>query len=430
MIFAVLFAGIMIIGSTMPAWGAQLEATINPDSETSPFKISYQKTVFIEYLDGGALFEHLDGKEWTLKDSLDSSHPAVQSIINKLNEKIRSDGSQVGVSDLTVSYDFYLKARPLKTSVDFTVVFEGLLNNYVIVRDSQKTLVDLGWRAMSIEGPVLVDGMEINIPLNIIRDQEPDVYSVFAGTEAESILAKPIINADFILEQPFANWHFLFDPTGINVDAGTYGISDEIAGFVVSRWTMGESSLREGRQVERTFEATINADQIYSVQSVQSADHATIAAIGFGTRDILDGIEIVGLTPSAPEGYQAPGGEFSVSIIYGMAGLAAVAGIGFFIFSNRSLKNEKQGQQGIDPTHLVGYQTSGSSGGYQTNRGEAQLRDDTDYNQTRNVYENSAPQTAPTSDAACGCAASAEMGSECDCEMQGSCLCDATCQCG
>jgi hypothetical protein len=32
-------------------------------------------------------------------------------------------------------------------------------------------------------------------------------------------------------------------------------------------------------------------------------------------------------------------------------------------------------------------------------------------------------------EAACGCAASVENASECDCEMQGSCLCDATCKC-
>ena len=34
------------------------------------------------------------------------------------------------------------------------------------------------------------------------------------------------------------------------------------------------------------------------------------------------------------------------------------------------------------------------------------------------------------SDAACGCAASKDAGSECDCEMQGQCFCDATCDCG
>ena len=119
--------------------------------------------------------------------------------------------------------------------------------------------------------------------------------------------------------------------------------------------------------------------------------------------------------------------------------LQLVAGIAFFFVSNRSLKNEKKGQQGIDPSNLVGYQTSASSGGYQTNRGEAQLRDDSDYQQTRSVYDDTSQQSPPpppqaasvstVEEAACGCAASAEMGSECDCAMQGSCLCDATCRC-
>ena len=134
-------------------------------------------------------------------------------------------------------------------------------------------------------------------------------------------------------------------------------------------------------------------------------------------------------------------GGFPIMIIYGMAGLAAVGGIGFFIISSRSMKHQAQGQQGIDPNSLVGYQTSASSGGYQTNRGEAHLKDDTDYAQTRNVYDDTQQETVPQEivstqtmpsageDAACGCAAAAEIGSECDCEMQGSCLCDATCQC-
>ena len=57
------------------------------------------------------------------------------------------------------------------------------------------------------------------------------------------------------------------------------------------------------------------------------------------------------------------------------------------------MKNAATTQQGIDPSNLVGYQTSASSGGYQTNRGEAQLKSDTDYAQTRSVYEESAEVT-------------------------------------
>jgi hypothetical protein len=288
---------------------------------------------------------------------------------------------------------------------------------------------------MTVNGEVNIDGVEINLPINMLRDQEPEVYAVFAGTEAEQVLLRPIINADFILEQPLTNWHFLFDPTGINVDAGTFGLDEEIAGFVVSSWTMGESSIREGRQVERVFTADVVADQKYTVRSVQSADQANLAAIGFGALDVLDGLEIIGVTPKPPEGYATTStGDFPIMIVYGMAGMAAIAGIAFFIVSNRSLKNEKVGQQGIDPSRLVGYQTSASSGGYQTNRGEAQLKDETDYQQTRSVYDNAQqqsppPQTSATEEAACGCAASAEMGSECDCEMHGSCLCDASCKC-
>ena len=130
-----------------------------------------------------------------------------------------------------------------------------------------------------------------------------------------------------------------------------------------------------------------------------------------------------------------------------MAGLAAVGGGAFFVFRNRQLKKEQdQGQTGIDPSRLTGYQTSASSGGYQTNRGEAQLTDASDYEQTRSVYDDSSnsqqqapepqveqqsppPAVTSTEDAACGCAASADAGNECDCEMQGQCFCDATCGC-
>ena len=198
----------------------------------------------------------------------------------------------------------------------------------------------------------------------------------------------------------------MFDPTGINADANTFGLDDSIQGFVVSSWTMGESSIREGRQVERVFEAEVMADELYIVRSVQSTDTANLSSIGFGALDILDGVEIIGVTPTPPEDYMTTStGGFPVMIIYGMAGLAAVAGIGFFFISSRSMKNQAQGQQGIDPNNLVGYQTSASSGGYQTNRGEAQLKSDTDYATTRSVYDGqnqpeptSTPEPEPTSE--------------------------------
>jgi hypothetical protein len=440
-VLTVLLAGLIVVGSTGSVFGAQMDARINPNNESSPFKMNYQKTVFIEYPNGGQLFDTLQGKEWSVIGSADSSNPGVQDLMDQLNKKIRSDGSQAQITDLNVSYDIHLKARTINTSVDYRVIIEGELSNYVITSDSQKTLVDLGWRGLSTTGDVVIDGYELNYPINILLSEEPEAAAFFVGTEAETVLERNLIDANFILEQPLTNWHFLFDPTGINVDAGTFGLSDEIAGYVVSSWTMGESSIREGRQVERIFEAEVMADQLYIVRSVQSSDQGNLYAIGFGALDIFDGVEIAGVTPTPPEDYATTStGDFPVMIIYGMAAIAGIAGGAFFMISNRALKNEKTGQQGIDPNRLVGYQTSASSGGYQTNRGEAQLADGTDYQQTRSYYEDSSnttqspppqPEATPASveEAACGCAASAEMGSECDCAMQGACLCDATCHC-
>ena len=441
-ILTILLAGLIVIGTSAPAFGAQLDTRINPNNLESPFKMSYLKTIFIEYPNGGVLFDQLSTSQWTVSGTADSTNPGVQELMRDLNSGIQSDGSQARISDLNVIYEFQLKGRSIQTSIDYRVVLEGTITDYIITEDSQKKLVDLGWRGLTTTSPITIDGIEINIPLGVLETEEPILYNTFVGTEAESVLNRELINADFILEQPLTNWHFLFDPTGINADASQFGLDESIAGFVISSWTMGESSIREGRQVERIYEAEVMADETYTIRSVQSTDTANLSSVGFGALDILDGVEIIGVTPTPPDDYMTTStGGFPIMIIYGMAGLAAVGGIGFFIISSRSMKNQAQGQQGIDPNNLVGYQTSASSGGYQTNRGEAHLKDDTDYTQTRSVYEDTQQETVPQEtvpqetvssseeEAACGCAASVEIGTECDCEMHGSCLCDATCRC-
>jgi len=444
-ILSVLLAGLIVIGTTTPVWAAQLDARINPNESSSPFKMNYQKTIFIEYPNGGNLFDELRGNQWTVSGTADLSNPGVKDLLAKLNQKIISDGSQARISDLNVSYDFYLKARNISTSIDYKVIIEGTLTNYVITKDTQRTLIDLGWRGLSVNGPIMIDDVDINIPLNLLKSEEPEAYTYFVGTEAEDLLNTPLINADFILEQPMTNWHFLFDPTGITSDAATFGIDESISGFVISSWTMGESSIREGIQIEKIFEAEIMSDEKYVVRSVQSSDIGNLSTIGFGALDTLEGLEIAGITPTPPEGYATTStGGFPTMIIYGMAGMATIGTIGFLIFSKRQLKNVKSEQTGIDPNRLQGYTTSASSGGYQTNRGEAQLKDESDYQKTRSVYEGTQQQSPPpeqqspppqaatpnTVDQACGCEAdSGDPDYSCDCAMQGHCICSADCKC-
>ena len=166
-------------------------------------------------------------------------------------------------------------------------------------------------------------------------------------------------------------------------------------GSVISSFTMGESSLREGLIREQVHESTFSSDKIYRVTTYESSGNASIDIIGFANRDTLGNSEIFGVTPNAPEGYASTSsGEFPAFILYGMAGMAGVGGLAMMLMSMRKLKKEKghMHQTGIDPSQLTGVQTSASSGGYQTIRGEAQVKGLEDYNQHRSYYEEEKPQ--------------------------------------
>jgi len=385
------FTGLLIIGSSSSVWAAQLDARLIPDAESADIKITYQRNIWIGYNEGGQLADELRGKSWEIEVMADSSNPGVKDLIQKINQKITSDGSSARITDLKVEYTSGLIGRGTNTSIDYKIVLYPTLSFYNIRQfsPSSPSLVDMGWRGITTTEPIVIDGVEINLPISSLKSQEPAAYDIIAGTEGETLMSRHLINADRIRDQPLSNWHFLFDPTGINVDAGTFGLDESILGFVVSGYTMGESSIREGRQVEKEFSAEFTKDRPYEVRSVESADSANLHLIGFAAVDIIEGVEFFGVTPTSPEGYATTSsGEFPVMIIYGMAGMAGIGTIAILFISSRRLKAEAgQGQQGIDPSQLQAFSTSESSGGYKTVRGEAQLKGEQVYDQTASVYE-------------------------------------------
>jgi hypothetical protein len=378
----------------------QLDARLVPDAESADIKITYQRNFWIGYDEGGQLADELRGKQWEIEVMADSSNPGVQDLMQKINQKITSDGSSARITDLNVEYTAELIGRGANTSIDFQIVLYPTLSFYNIRQFSANSpsLVDMGWRGITATGPIMIDGVEINFPISALKSKEPAAYEIIAGTEGETLMSRHLINADGIRDQPLTNWHFLFDPTGINIDAGTFGLDESITGFVVSGYTMGESSIREGRQVEKEFSAEFTKDRPYEIRSIESADSANLHLIGFANIDNLEGTEVFGVTPKPPEGYATTSsGGFPVTIIYGMAGMAGIGAIVILFVSSRKLKAEEgQGQQGIDPSQLQAFSTSESSGGYKTVRGEAQLKGDQSYDQTRSVYEQE-KQAEPTS---------------------------------
>ena len=384
---------------------SQLEVTIDPNSDTAIAKMTYQRSINIDYSDGGKLAETMNGKINKISFSTDSSNLSVKSLITKINSYIISNGSQATITDLTLDYKSVLTGRSSSMSVDYSITLHPTLHNFVIKQGSGNapTLLDVDWRGFGVIGPVVINtpaygDVEINLPISSLERFTPSLAMSLKSSDAAELLSTRLMDGDEIKAQPIGNWHFLFDPTGIGVDASQFGFQ---TGSVISSFTMGESSLREGLIREQVHESSFSSDKTYKVTSYESSGNASIDIIGFANRDTLGNSEIFGVTPNAPEGYASTSsGEFPAFILYGMAGMAAIGGAAMMLVSKRKLNKEKghYQQTGIDPTQLTGVQTSASSGGYQTVRGEAQVKGLEDYNQHQSYYDEEKPQVEEKSE--------------------------------
>ena len=387
-------------GGISPVFASsQLEVTIDPDSDSAIAKMTYQRSINIDYSDGGKLAETMYGKTNQILFSADSSNPSVQSLISKINSYMTSEGSIAQITELTLDYKVMLTGRTSSMSVDYSIILRPTIENIVIKQGSgnNPTLLDVDWRGFGVLGPVVINtpaygDVEINLPISAFERFTPSLALSLKASDAGELLSTRLMDGDELKAQPIGNWHFLFDPTGINADASQYGFQ---TGSVISSFTMGESSLREGLIREQIHESTFSSDKIYRVTTYESSGNASIDIIGFANRDTLGTSEIFGVTPNAPEGYATTSaGEFPAFILYGMAGMAALGGVAMMFMSWRKLSKEKghYQQTGIDPSQLTSVQTSASSRGYQTIRGEAHVTGLEDYNEHRSYYDEEKPQ--------------------------------------
>ena len=309
---------------------AEITANINPQNPESQFTAKYQTTVQIQYDEGGKLQNILKDKNWTIRKTTEAADSYTVDLLSRLNQKLSQDGSYARISDLSVVYQAELRGQRNNASIDYTVVLSGTLSDYVITKDAQRTLIDMGWKGISITGPVLIDGYDINLPLSAIMEKEPEVYSMISSyPKVTDLLSSNIMDAQDIQNTPLAHWHFLFDPTGIDSDGSV----------VITEYSLNSNRLQKGDSVKSTTYEAFVTDANYKAGIIQSADSAGIRIVGFAALDTLNGIEILGVTPLPPQGFAVTTtGDVPFMITYGLPiAMTVVASvIGYFIFKNRA----------------------------------------------------------------------------------------------
>lgn len=369
-----LLAALILSGSLPSVWAAQLDAKIMVEEDTIFPSFSFLRIIYIEYPEGGEVAQLLQGENQNITFSANSETAGMKDMINQINNNLESLSSTVFVTDAKLNYQAILSGNQNSAVIELKIQLIPTLVNSVIKETDDTRTIDANWRGMSLESPIIFETengtFDINNPKNALDLMIPEVMGKFGNSNTE-ILELPMIDSSGILESPLYKWHSLFDNTAIMADGKLYNYTGK---YVLTHYSMGECNIFDGFCEDRKWIQELNLDENYRIVMVESRDDASITIEGYSEPSSLGPIETFEARLLEPVNDTAGPGAFPESIMYGMAGMAAIGGITMFFISSRKLKQDQdQGQTGIDPADLIVYDTSNSAGGYKTNRGESSL---------------------------------------------------------
>lgn len=376
---------ILVVSGVSSASAAQLSWDARTlDTAVVP-KFTFQRTITIDYSDGGFIADELKGKNEHVRFSLDDTSEDVIVLVGTLNKKLEQSGSMARISDLKLDYSAKLTGYDSYASIEYDIILIPTIQKFSAT-SSDVVILDVSWRGIKSDEPIMVDGYDITKPVSLLESRFSQIREQIMGTQADSLLSHTLIDASGIQSLDVGEWHSLFDPTAIIPGAKPYGFEGE----VVTTFSMGTSDIFNSTR-EKLREIVLELDAKYVVASFEAADSATLFVPGYAQAGLFSGYEIIQTSPKIQSGIVASAPEqFPIFVMYGMAGAAAAGAGGFFWWSGKKAKKDSSvGQTGIDPVNLRGIETSSASGGYKTNRGEAELVGESDYDRTRSVYSKS-----------------------------------------
>jgi len=368
----IFLVAIILSGFVPNALAVQLDAVILSGKDSTEPSFQFLRVIYIEYPDGGYISELLRDKKQTISFEADQNTPGMNEFVKHINQNLQMISSNTVVSDAKINYQAILQGNQNYAVIEYKIQLIPTITDHVLAKSIDNSIVDASWRGISINESVIIEtiygSIDINNPKSALDIMIPNVSNDLKDV---SILELPLLDASGVLDFPLHKWHSLFDNTAIIASAPDWGYVGE---NVITHYSMGECSILGGICGDREWIEDIELDKKYSIRIVESRDDATILLEGYVDTTVISGLEVFQISMTSPVTQRPDTGAFPATIMYGMAGMGVIGGIVMFVFSNRKLKNDKnQGQTGIDPAHLIACETSNSSGGYKTNRGESYL---------------------------------------------------------
>lgn len=328
---------LLLSGALIPAFAAQLDSLLIPNTDKASGTYRSVDVFYIEYPDGGKLKSMLEGVRDDVRFTVDKNDPGVKSLTGMINKNLlRERNSPVSIEIEEVEFRATLKGESDRAVLEHVINMDFVLTGFVLRpgTPTEGALIDMNWRGFMINEPATISTQEfgeidINLPSGYFYARQPEVMSLLENSEASSILNQPTLDYTEFVSLTLDRWHRTFDPTGSIVESEAFGFQEVGGARAVTFYAAGESSIREGIQIEKTtkIEVAIDGDN-YIVRSTKPPTAASIQVLGFANTEIQGTDEAALVFENPPEGAgQAYSGGFPIVVLAVLGGmLAAVAG--------------------------------------------------------------------------------------------------------
>jgi hypothetical protein len=329
-----LFVIFFFSSAVLEAYAVELTTVVIPTMNDAQAQFTGDRILTLTYDPNSPLSKNLTNIHENVNFKANMSTPGMPELVSTVNQIILNDiKSPAQIKNATLDYNARIDGSPGQLKISYLVRLKPLLEGVTL--PSQNTtvkIVDLDWRALDVKQPLnlTVDGIgeiNVNYPIGLFENKLPNIASELKGSELGKILTEPILNFKLI-GQPLDTWHFLFDPTGSQ--AGMLGSGfQEIGGAkVVSIFSLGESSFREGtfKDIEQDAKATIQ-DTNVNGHIFTSKPSAQIQIAGFAQVKSTPNEEFVAVSENAPQGTSTATGGFPIQVLLVLGGMMAAVAV-------------------------------------------------------------------------------------------------------
>jgi hypothetical protein len=332
--FSAILATILISSIVYPAYANQMTVFLVTESDKADVIFTAIRFITIDYPAGSQLSQQFDGKNERVNFTMNSTEDGMSQLISTINQVLRTEKqSPVQIENATLDYTASLRGEADRVALAYKLVLNSNISRFVLEANTEQgTIVDLDWRGLVLNQSIILDTKEygmidVNYPIGLLQVTYPEFAQKILNSPVAEIMNDPLFNFEEI-GTPMDRWHFLFDPTGSQAGAAGAGYIEEGQSKVVSIYSLGESSFREGTHsaVEKEGVATIDGTQV-SVHASTPPPSGQIQLTGFARTAQAGGGELAFVTSQAPAGTTTATGGFPIQVLLilgGMMGAVAV----------------------------------------------------------------------------------------------------------